>query len=101
MSIVNQPSNYVYIWDFLIPGPILYIKQHDPPCQCGRSAALLLALLSTAISRKCNISIHLDSTWFVTLRVHFPYFNRTYVFCSLQCFVYSARVAVYMQCTLR
>ena len=24
------------------------LKQHHPPCQCGRSAALLLALLSTA-----------------------------------------------------
>ncbi len=113
MSIANQPSHYVSIWDFLIPGPILYLKQHYPPCQCGRNAALLLALLSTAqhsISRKCNISIHLHSTWFVTLRVHFPYFNRTYVYCSLQCIVYcmdsvhssySARVAVYMQCTLR
>ena len=24
--IVNQSSHYVFIWDFLIPGPILYLK---------------------------------------------------------------------------
>ncbi len=56
------------------------LKQHYPPCKCKRSAALLWPLLSTAqhsISRKCNISVHLHSTCFVMLLVHFPYLNST------------------------